>query len=1725
MNIQTLRQLEEHYRGTRQLFDQKQITPEDYQYRVNQLRYTDPQGITWQISTDGQWLRWDGSQWSEADPYGDAYDNVAAEYQKLQSLRLSSQIDEPTYATNMAGLRVTEPTGEQWSIHPESGKWVTWNGQIWVEGEPPRRAADGSSSSEESEFVEFENEYRRCYVQLQANQNDRAEFDRCVDKLRCMDENGVWWQISKDTGGWITWNGQQWIPGQPPREKVSVDGPARKFAATVKESAKEEFKATVKSIPMMVVRMIITRAIMMVTSYYGAMYLHAYWLGYKNDGFRDDGGPWCPWLQLTQTTQGDSYAYIWGIGGMLLSSVVITLFSRQPLRNLGGAIKAPFAVLASIKDKGIFGMAAMALGAGIALLIASKSGINQQAHLSLGIGLLFMGAGRPGYYIARFFSGIVRRVMAPTLKTARDKIPVDLRVVQLAFLGIAPGFYFASRLIQNTPERAGEKTAMMAGIVLIGIGLFSIFGMKKKKAAPGTICTILLCGIFGTFLAILLDLIFAKKVLADDGGRDEFTGNPADYWKTEGRKLLDASKGAADAAGAGAAAGGGLNPPNDPPEDPYTTSLCLDSYSMTLTQSMNEDVRAWVVVSGKDPVKCANLEATYNAQIQMTVTGNITEWFSPETTADAGGATCRFYVEVPEDPDKRRGPNIAYVVATVQAGPRTLSKKCRINMEVQGDYALSMDDVVNVKANEPGKAYYAFVQCNDPALDGSEQLEKSRELAPKIKFELAGEVANWVGGPGEVAGYTTADGKEIKVEAVVPADDLKKEPPFTVEVEVSCESREFGSLSKGGRIEIEPPDWFVELQPIKDKMMLDFKDAASFRVRLIPLDDSKMQLYGGENNNMLNEYLSIRVEGSNEKYAILEEKETDGTWRFYDVKFSEASSGVQVEPFLDIVAEANLTGRQVNQKFRINLAAKPTFVFKDKSVSICAGGDPVDVLGQVKDGEGFEWSLRLDMYGLDEIEKPEEPEMEEGEKFTITLKAAESENPALQIKTGKFKVVAVAPKPDSDEEIETEPVELEIKLGAIGLIIQPSPVRLPFDPVKEKATEFRVRVVSYDTETKIFKMDVSAMQLLEMDEWEEGDDPKGPNVFNGAGVLVKFERQEGAGLDAVAIWSVKQKIQVPAMQIIDALMPFTAPGDWGEQSDKFEKSHKFIIPADPSAMQAERIRIEQENCRKTLKYLPDGELKTRFSKAVESDAKTLGAEGLFHLRHEIWNAAQDALMKEAQSYLESAEFTDKIITVLEWTSYLGQLIVQGMSSVMVPFPGDMAVSMLYNSVPDLIGSVYAGQSASDWFKNWANGILGGGVGMVADMAIGQLVNLEDDFLRYLAMYKDPRKAGLFASVKYLSARIIRYQAINKPDGEPYSLKETIINSLRDLAEEIVTCGISKHTKTEMKGPGHGYDPKDGRSYHDADGKPDLSGMPAKNVKAAQDIAKKHNVEIYIRPTNPASKKLLEQGAHPKPESIKSKTINEIDVKLGRKPGDVGKVGYFDPGPNPPPKGNMSDADYAKVKERYEQRKQEFVDNQKDMGKLKDKGVTVTEDGVIIAKDGKPYTGDHDIFDIRGPDGKPLTKEQYDKVMADLMKPPFSAQHNGHRQWDYSKADKYTPPPQKDPKTGKWVQPKSKYNKNKGVDEKIKDSHQGWTSKGEKGEGLIKVGTDGGLSNKSFDAHGKTLDKGGRLTQSGTSSIRHTNEDQKKELDGPGGIKPKPTSRPSEGTNKGKDGNP
>ncbi|PKO18107.1 hypothetical protein CVU37_07240 [candidate division BRC1 bacterium HGW-BRC1-1] len=1695
------------------------ITREAFDEMAAQLRVQDARGTWWSISpTTGNWSWWDGASWTEAPqpeaqvapatgpaftqpPCGpDAFDQTADQYRALLARRKRGELDSAAFDRAVDALRVTDGGGAVWQIASQTGIWVRWDGQQWVEAEPPLQTPDGRPATELSIYAEFDRHYSQALGVFQQGGMSEQQFQVKVERLRVKDEKGVWWQILPATGQWARWDGTQWAPADPPRELVGAVGPVRKFAGTVVDSTKAQFTQTVRSIPRMVMGWLISRGIMMTVSYFGALYLHAYLAGYKNNGIRDDGGTWAPWLYLTGSKQGAlSAPVIWGVAGMILTTLVLTTLRRGPIGAIKSFVRMPFSFVLMLKSGGRAGAGAIAMGAGAAILMKHYAGMNSQASFSLSLGMFFLGMGTAGRLISGFFLGIVRRIIAPQrqrlTQSVQRRLPLNLRTVQLVLVGVSPGFLLAARL--------GTGSHLLAAGVLLVLGFLLLFNIRKPGPSAGAAATLLFYGFFGSIIFLFLDLLTSRTAFADDKGRDEFGGKPEDYWPTEGEGLLNHSQPAAESSAAGAALGGD---PGDEGEEPleYSYFLTIDEAHMNLDRSLSEDVFARVEVTGPDPAECTAQSEKLTAAIQFAMSGNCTDWFTWGQDESAGSMRGYFTLQIPDDAGSIPGPHLVAFTASVATPNGILSRACKIAVSVAEGFELRMSNSMTAEANGPSTSFYCGIACTDDTIPDAQQIIDA--AVPKLEFKLDGAQAHWVRGaggePGTLLPEIVPDGKEAVFSVEIPYEDLSVAPPYSASITAAVEIQEIGSLSQICTLEITSPEWFIEAKIIKNDLVLDNKDSAEICARLIPMDESKLALYGSAESNPLNNLLKVAGTGSNGQYAVFTEKEGEPGFRTWSVTFSQnlpANMG-EIDPTMDVEISADITGQNLTQSITINLSGKPSLEVTEKSVAIRAGGESVPVHAKIKDGGELNWSLRIEIHNLDEVEPEGPPELDEANSFILKLRADELDPGDLRIRKGTLELTAHAPDPKTGEEIETDPVEVTLKLGQTGLSISPSPVRLPLDPETSQPVQFKVSVLKYNEETHVFDSAPELMSTIELRDWEDGEMPGGANTFNGAGVELAFLHMEGAE----GVWSAKAKIQVPASQTIDAIREFTVPGDWGDQQELYTARHTFMVPVDPAALQGEKIRIEQENCRKTLKYVPEGPAKVKFAETIEKDARTLGAEGLYHLRHEIWEVARQALMDEAESYLQCARVLDTTVQVLDWTNYLCGLIVQGMSSVLVPFPGDLAVGMLYQAIPDCVNQVAAGKTASQWAKDWVGSLISGAPDMALDMGLGQVAGLEDLFLKGLAQYKDYRKAAGLACIVYWQVRFVRYQVTTKPDGEPYSLKESVLNGLRDLAEEIVTSGIGKATKfgkdgvplTGLTDPYNGYDPKDGRVYNPSDDPPDMRGMPEANVKAAREIAQKHEVEIYIRPTNPASKKLLEAGAHPKPEKIKMKTINELDTKLGCKPGDVGKVGYFDPGDAPPPRGDMSKGDYDQLVDRFKQRKSEFDNYGRDINKLKKKGYKIDENGVILHPDGKPFTGDHDVYDIRGPGGKPVSKQKYDAVMKDMKKPPFSAQHNGHRQWDYSHLDKTKPPPTPGKNPGDPPQQgKSEWEKSHTVDSTIQDSHSSVTSKGRKGEALIKVDSNGRTSSANSN-NANTYTSGQKAAQDAMKTKRRDGEEER-----------------------------
>lgn len=208
-----------------------------------------------------------------------------------------------------------------------------------------------------------------------------------------------------------------------------------------------------------------------------------------------------------------------------------------------------------------------------------------------------------------------------------------------------------------------------------------------------------------------------------------------------------------------------------------------------------------------------------------------------------------------------------------------------------------------------------------------------------------------------------------------------------------------------------------------------------------------------------------------------------------------------------------------------------------------------------------------------------------------------------------------------------------------------------------------------------------------------------------------------------------------------------------------------------------------------------------------------------------------------------------------------------------------------------------------------------------------------------------------------------------------------------------------------------------------------------NVSAAQgerlaQHARESGMGIVMRPTGAGAAERRADDHSPKPEAIKWKTCNDRDILLGAPAGCQAALVLFEPHlPNPLP------ADFHQRKllhERYAQRAEEWKNA------LKDKAVLWSDDGTVLifrdkacrnmpsptpegcivgyrspdgyvndVRNGRPFTGDLDLFDITSGQGRALPsalEAKRDLVNALIADPKIDVLHGVHMDWDTSKVD-------------------------------------------------------------------------------------------------------------------------
>ncbi len=184
------------------------------------------------------------------------------------------------------------------------------------------------------------------------------------------------------------------------------------------------------------------------------------------------------------------------------------------------------------------------------------------------------------------------------------------------------------------------------------------------------------------------------------------------------------------------------------------------------------------------------------------------------------------------------------------------------------------------------------------------------------------------------------------------------------------------------------------------------------------------------------------------------------------------------------------------------------------------------------------------------------------------------------------------------------------------------------------------------------------------------------------------------------------------------------------------------------------------------------------------------------------------------------------------------------------------------------------------------------------------------------------------------------------------------------------------------------------------------GMPQRNQERFRVFAHDNGLVIDVRPTNPDSVPWLERGALPKPQAIKAKTINALDLMLNPDlPRDgTGLVGLFEPRMPERSSVSMSDAEWSRLDARYQQRSVEYATLAPKIGVGAQEGQfrvgrTGLVEGVDRAGGWRPIAGDHDLYNITRSDGTELSADEQEAIARQMILADMGVMHGPHMAWN------------------------------------------------------------------------------------------------------------------------------
>ncbi|MGB4442264.1 MAG: hypothetical protein WBJ62_08585, partial [Coriobacteriia bacterium] len=190
---------------------------------------------------------------------------------------------------------------------------------------------------------------------------------------------------------------------------------------------------------------------------------------------------------------------------------------------------------------------------------------------------------------------------------------------------------------------------------------------------------------------------------------------------------------------------------------------------------------------------------------------------------------------------------------------------------------------------------------------------------------------------------------------------------------------------------------------------------------------------------------------------------------------------------------------------------------------------------------------------------------------------------------------------------------------------------------------------------------------------------------------------------------------------------------------------------------------ERDNCLDIIRNFVPFEHQDRLYALVAERSRTMGAEGLFHMRKQIWSFAHDQIMKEKHEHLDAAWWNQQIEDTLDWVSWCGDIALGVASGAYLGVVGSIAIGMLKPLLVSAMETWLAGGSLEDWLMAQSatlTGVLEGGL-------------TDPDFLTKLS--GDKKAIGWALFIAYYFAKEI----YNDPQMSVTNAMKNVGRQLRD----------------------------------------------------------------------------------------------------------------------------------------------------------------------------------------------------------------------------------------------------------------------------------------------------------------------------------------------------------